>query len=169
MDETLTELVLRAVELVPPGRLVSYGDVAALLGTGPRQVGAVMAREGHGVQWWRVTNASGDPGDGVRSVRCPGLEGLGEEGLEGIPAHDLRIIDQFCHGLQRGDDGGCEKCEQGAEGNSQHNRTMGKRVHTESVLAICGSRGEERGRGSIRRRGGASALRLGCVWQCGEA
>ena len=60
MDETLTELVLRAVELVPPGRLVSYGDVAALLGTGSRQVGAVMAREGHGVQWWRVTNASGD-------------------------------------------------------------------------------------------------------------
>ncbi|MBM7816544.1 hypothetical protein JOE56_001238 [Brevibacterium paucivorans] len=35
MDETLTELVLRTVELVPPGRLVSYGDVAALLGTGP--------------------------------------------------------------------------------------------------------------------------------------
>ena len=47
MDETLTELVLRTVELVPPGRLVSYRDVAALLGTGPRQVGAVMAREGH--------------------------------------------------------------------------------------------------------------------------
>lgn len=60
MDETLTEVVLRTVELVPPGRLVSYGDVVALLGTGPRQVGAVMAREGHGVQWWRVTNASGD-------------------------------------------------------------------------------------------------------------
>ncbi|GAB3815263.1 MGMT family protein [Tessaracoccus terricola] len=60
MDETLTELVLRAVELVPPGQLVSYGDVAALVGTGPRQVGAVMAREGHGVPWWRVTNASGD-------------------------------------------------------------------------------------------------------------
>lgn len=60
MDETLTELVLRAVELVPPGQLVSYGDVAALVGTGPRQVGAVMARDGHGVPWWRVTNASGD-------------------------------------------------------------------------------------------------------------
>lgn len=60
MDETLTELVLRAVELVPPGRLVSYGDVAALVGTGPRQVGAIMAREGQGVPWWRVTNHSGD-------------------------------------------------------------------------------------------------------------
>lgn len=60
MDEKLTELVLRAVELVPPGRLVSYGDVAALVGTGPRQVGAVMARGGHGVPWWRVTNHAGD-------------------------------------------------------------------------------------------------------------
>lgn len=60
MDETVTELVLRAVELVPPGRLVSYGDVAALVGTGPRQVGAIMARDGHGVPWWRVTNHSGD-------------------------------------------------------------------------------------------------------------
>lgn len=60
MDETLTEKVLRAVELVPPGRLVSYGDVAALVGTGPRQVGAIMAQSGHSVPWWRVTNHSGD-------------------------------------------------------------------------------------------------------------
>lgn len=57
--ELLTELVLRAVELVPAGEVASYGDIAAIVGTGPRQVGTVMARDGAGVPWWRITNASG--------------------------------------------------------------------------------------------------------------
>lgn len=60
MGELLTELVLRAVELIPPGRVVSYGDLAGIIGTGPRQVGAVMARDGSPVCWWRVTNAAGE-------------------------------------------------------------------------------------------------------------
>ena len=60
MDEVLVEKVLRAVELVPRGRVVSYGDLAALVGTGPRQVGWVLREYGSGVTWWRVVNASGD-------------------------------------------------------------------------------------------------------------
>lgn len=60
MDDVLVERVLRAVELVPPGRVVSYGDLAELVGTGPRQVGSVMRHWGGGVAWWRVTNASGE-------------------------------------------------------------------------------------------------------------
>lgn len=60
MNETVTERVLRAVEQVPPGRVVSYGDVAALVGIGARQVGAIMARGAHGVAWWRVTNRAGE-------------------------------------------------------------------------------------------------------------
>ncbi|MGC5586081.1 MGMT family protein [Ornithinimicrobium sp. W1679] len=59
MDDLLVERVLRAVEAVPPGRVVSYGDLASLVGTGPRHVGAVMARWGSGVPWWRVTDRSG--------------------------------------------------------------------------------------------------------------
>lgn len=59
MDDVLVERVLRAVEQVPPGRVVSYGDIAALVGTGPRQVGAVMSRWGSNVAWWRVTNRAG--------------------------------------------------------------------------------------------------------------
>jgi methylated-DNA-protein-cysteine methyltransferase related protein len=39
VDERLDELVLRAVELVPPGRVVSYGDLGHVVGTGPRRVG----------------------------------------------------------------------------------------------------------------------------------
>lgn len=59
MDDLLVEQVLRCVELVPAGHVVSYGDVAAVVGTGPRQVGAVMAAWGHEVAWWRVTTATG--------------------------------------------------------------------------------------------------------------
>lgn len=60
MDDVLVERVLRLAEAVPPGRVVSYGDIAAALGTGPRQVGRVLALWGHGVPWWRVTNAAGE-------------------------------------------------------------------------------------------------------------
>lgn len=54
------ERVLRAVEQVPRGTVVSYGDLAALVGIGPRQVGSIMRLYGSNVTWWRVTNASGD-------------------------------------------------------------------------------------------------------------
>jgi alkylated DNA nucleotide flippase Atl1 len=60
MDERVAELVLRAAELIPPGRVASYGDLAGLVGTSARHVGQVMARYGSGVAWWRVTNHSGD-------------------------------------------------------------------------------------------------------------
>ena len=56
----MAELVLRAAELVPPGRVASYGDLAELVGTSPRHVGQVMARHGSGVPWWRVTSSYGD-------------------------------------------------------------------------------------------------------------
>ena len=59
MDDALVERVLRAVEAVPSGRVVAYGDIAGLVGTGPRQVGAVMAAHGHAVAWWRVVRADG--------------------------------------------------------------------------------------------------------------
>lgn len=59
-DEALVERVLRAVEQVPSGTVVAYGDIAALTGVGPRQVGAILARWGSGVPWWRVTNRAGE-------------------------------------------------------------------------------------------------------------
>lgn len=60
VDDVVVERVLRAVEAVPRGHVVSYGDVAALVGIGPRQVGSIMKLYGSNVTWWRVTNASGD-------------------------------------------------------------------------------------------------------------
>jgi alkylated DNA nucleotide flippase Atl1 len=52
--------VLDVVEKIPPGRVMSYGDVAEYVGeSGPRQVGRVMTLWGGGVAWWRVVHADG--------------------------------------------------------------------------------------------------------------
>jgi len=52
--------VLDVVDAIPEGNVMSYGDVAELLGEGgPRQVGRVMALWGGGVAWWRVVHADG--------------------------------------------------------------------------------------------------------------
>jgi alkylated DNA nucleotide flippase Atl1 len=52
--------VLDVVETIPPGQVMSYGDVAEFLGEGgPRQVGRVLALWGGGVPWWRVVHADG--------------------------------------------------------------------------------------------------------------
>jgi alkylated DNA nucleotide flippase Atl1 len=72
--------VLDVVDSIPAGRVLSYGDVAALLGTsGPRQVGSVLALWGGGVAWWRVVHADGS--------LVPGHEALARERYrrEGTP------------------------------------------------------------------------------------
>lgn len=52
--------VFTVAGLIPPGRVVSYGDIAALFDANPRQVGRHLGRcEVAGVPWWRVTSASG--------------------------------------------------------------------------------------------------------------
>lgn len=60
VDDLVAERVLRAVEQIPEGQMASYGDLAALVGAGPRQVGAILRVYGSNVAWWRVTNASGE-------------------------------------------------------------------------------------------------------------
>ena len=52
--------VLDVAESIPPGRVMSYGDIAEYLGEGgPRQVGRVMALWGGAVPWWRVVHSDG--------------------------------------------------------------------------------------------------------------
>lgn len=60
MDEDFVERVLTVVEAIPRGQVSSYGDIAELLGVGPRRIGAVMSAYGAAVCWWRVTNARGE-------------------------------------------------------------------------------------------------------------
>lgn len=58
--EEYVERVLAVVEQIPPGRVMSYGAIAEVVGVGgPRQVGRVMSLEGGGVPWWRVVRADG--------------------------------------------------------------------------------------------------------------
>jgi alkylated DNA nucleotide flippase Atl1 len=57
--------VLDLVDLIPPGQVMSYGDIAEYLEAGgPRQVGRVLALHGGGTAWWRVTHADGTPAPG---------------------------------------------------------------------------------------------------------
>jgi alkylated DNA nucleotide flippase Atl1 len=60
--EELVARVLAVVERIPPGRVLSYGDVAALASAPtPRDVGQVLLRHGEQVPWWRVLRADGTP------------------------------------------------------------------------------------------------------------
>ncbi len=72
------ESVLDLVEQIPRGRVMSYGDVAAVLGSGgARAVGTVMARVGSGVPWHRVIRSDGSPpaGHEVEALRRHRREG----------------------------------------------------------------------------------------------
>jgi len=73
------EAVLAVVADIPPGRVATYGDVAAILGSrGARAVGQVMARYGSEVPWWRVVRAGGRPpaGHAARARRHYEAEGV---------------------------------------------------------------------------------------------
>lgn len=91
------ERVLAAAEEIPPGRVMTYGDVAELVGQGgPRQVGRVMALYGGAVPWWRVVRADGVllPGHELRALEHYRREGtpLRSAALSGgdhIPRLDL--------------------------------------------------------------------------------
>ncbi|GAB2979114.1 MGMT family protein [Frigoribacterium salinisoli] len=54
--------VLAVVDGIPEARVMTYGSVAAALGSrSARGVGQVMAYAGSGSPWWRVVRASGHP------------------------------------------------------------------------------------------------------------
>jgi alkylated DNA nucleotide flippase Atl1 len=54
--------VLEVVASIPPSKVMTYGDIAATLGSrAARAVGQVMAYYGSDVPWWRVIRAGGHP------------------------------------------------------------------------------------------------------------
>jgi alkylated DNA nucleotide flippase Atl1 len=70
--------VLDVVELIPPGHVMSYGDIAEYLGRyGPRRVGKVMSTHGGAVPWWRVIHSDGSmvPGHERAALRQYRKEG----------------------------------------------------------------------------------------------
>lgn len=80
------EEVLALVERIPQGQVLTYGDLAALVGRGgARQAGTVMATWGGGVPWWRVVRADGHPATGHEREA---LERLRAEGVPLRPGGD---------------------------------------------------------------------------------
>jgi alkylated DNA nucleotide flippase Atl1 len=73
------ERVLDLVSTIPPGQVLTYGDVAERLGSrAPRAVGTALARFGGGVPWWRVVRADGGlpPGNEVAATEHLLAEGV---------------------------------------------------------------------------------------------
>jgi alkylated DNA nucleotide flippase Atl1 len=61
-EPSFVERVLAVVDDIPSGHVMTYGDVAATIGSrAARMVGQVMARYGDRVPWWRVIRSSGHP------------------------------------------------------------------------------------------------------------
>jgi alkylated DNA nucleotide flippase Atl1 len=61
-NQDFVSRVLDVVAAIPEGRVMSYGDVAAAIGSrAARGVGQVLAYYGSDLPWWRVVRASGHP------------------------------------------------------------------------------------------------------------
>ena len=79
--------VLDAVAQIPPGKVMTYGDVSEFIGQGSaRTVGMVMAQHGSEVPWQRVVQASGRPFE--RQLD----EALALLRAEGCPVRGERVV-----------------------------------------------------------------------------
>lgn len=78
--------VLDVVDAIPPGSVLTYGDVAELVGSrAARAVGAVLARYGDEVPWHRVVSAAGWPPPAHRATALQLLR------AEGVPVRAGRV------------------------------------------------------------------------------
>ena len=63
-SEGFAERILACIESIPPGRVMTYGDVAEYVGTrSARTVGRVLAQDDGSVPWHRVLRADGSLAD----------------------------------------------------------------------------------------------------------
>lgn len=86
------DAVLEVVARIPPGRVMTYGDVGIAIGSeAPRAVGRVMAYYGHSAPWWRVVPASGQPPQGHARLALPRYEEEGTPLRHVVSPDDYRI------------------------------------------------------------------------------
>ena len=55
----LADSILLAPDAIPAGQVSTYGDIAKVVGCGPRLVARVLAGSGGQACWWRVVRADG--------------------------------------------------------------------------------------------------------------
>jgi methylated-DNA-protein-cysteine methyltransferase-like protein len=83
----LDQAVLAAVRLIPPGRVMTYGDVAEYVGTrAARNVGRILAGSGEvddGLCWHRVVRADGSCAEHIRAEQTQRLRAEGVPFLRG--------------------------------------------------------------------------------------
>ncbi len=86
---TFADRVIEVVRSVPPGVVVSYGEVAAEAGrpTAARAVGRVLAAAEVDLPWWRVVTASGRLVPGLESEHAARLR------AEGVRCQDGHVVE----------------------------------------------------------------------------
>ncbi|UNO40044.1 MGMT family protein [Streptomyces sp. MST-110588] len=165
--------VLAVVELIPPGRVMTYGDIAEWLGEGgPRQVGRVLALYGGAVPWWRVVRADGTllPGSELRALAHYREEGTP---LKEAPRSAEDHIPRLAMAAARWDGGGepgpgagadpqgeCQECDERlprpggpAGGHRGEGRPGGGEPRRDLGGSPCDPGGSGRGRAGARRGG----------------
>jgi alkylated DNA nucleotide flippase Atl1 len=81
----LADSILLATDAIPAGLVSTYGDIARIVGCGPRLVARVLAGSGGETCWWRVVRADG--------TIAPHLVAEGSRRLaaEGVPTRAGRV------------------------------------------------------------------------------
>lgn len=97
VTDAQVERVRALVAGIPPGRVATYGDIAAAAElSSPRIVGWIMRSDSSDLPWHRVITASGRP---ARHLVSGQLELLR---AEGVPAVDGRVkLDQVRYDFSR--------------------------------------------------------------------
>ncbi|MFT6803539.1 MAG: methylated-DNA-protein-cysteine methyltransferase-like protein [Nitriliruptoraceae bacterium] len=77
----LRDAIIDVVRALPPGEVVTYGEVAIEAGRpgAARTVGKVMAEGNLGLPWWRVVNSVGRLVPGLETEHRRRLEAEGVE------------------------------------------------------------------------------------------
>lgn len=86
MDEQTHEMVRDIIASVPPGKVATYGDIAAIAGLStPRLVGRVLREDGFDLPWHRIIRANGIPATHLLTEQLERLR------TEGVLAENYRI------------------------------------------------------------------------------
>lgn len=81
----LADSILLATESIPVGRVTTYGDIARIVGCGPRLVARVLATQGDAVCWWRVIRSDGTIAAHLVGEAVPRLV------AEGVAVREARV------------------------------------------------------------------------------
>lgn len=86
MRDDQVERVRGLLAAVPPGRVITYGDLAAAAGlSSPRLAGRILSEDAADLPWHRVVNATG------RAAPHKVAEQLRRLRAENVPMHDDRV------------------------------------------------------------------------------